>query len=291
MLDGRRSIDRGASPPQGLEPPGARERAVELLEKVGISAAADRLAQYPHQLSGGLRQRVMIAMALMCGPALLIADEPTTALDVTIQAQILRLLLDLQRDLGIAILLITHDLGVVARVAHRVAVMYAGEIVEAAATAELFAAPRHPYTRGLMASIPVPGKTPPGAALWAPLRARCLRSSASCAAAPFAIAAPTRWRFAPIRSCHAPRQVTSGDACSENRRWRPHERAHRSARRQPAASWSAAACSAKRRELRAVVDVDLSVEKGEVLGIVGESAAANRRWQSCCSGCCGPTAA
>jgi peptide/nickel transport system ATP-binding protein len=145
----------------------ARERALELLEKVGISAAATRFAQYPHQLSGGLRQRVMIAMALMCGPTLLIADEPTTALDVTIQAQILRLLIDLQRDLGIAILLITHDLGVVARVAHRVAVMYAGEIVEAAATAELFAAPRHPYTRGLIASIPVPGKTAPGSPLGA----------------------------------------------------------------------------------------------------------------------------
>ncbi len=146
---------------------GARERAVFLLEKVGITAAGHRLRQYPHQLSGGLRQRVMIAMALMCGPALLIADEPTTALDVTIQAQILRLLVDLQRDLGIAILLITHDLGVVARVAHRVAVMYAGEIVETAITAELFAAPRHPYTRGLIASIPVPGKTPPGARLGA----------------------------------------------------------------------------------------------------------------------------
>jgi peptide/nickel transport system ATP-binding protein len=143
----------------------ARTRAVELLEQVGISAAAQRLRQYPHQLSGGLRQRVMIAMALMCGPALLIADEPTTALDVTVQAQILRLLVDLQRDLGIAILLITHDLGVVARVAHRVAVMYAGEIVEGADTRELFAKPRHPYTRGLMAAIPVPGRTPPGARL------------------------------------------------------------------------------------------------------------------------------
>jgi peptide/nickel transport system ATP-binding protein len=140
----------------------ARARAVELLEKVGITAAAERLGQYPHQLSGGLRQRVMIAMALMCGPALLIADEPTTALDVTIQAQILRLLADLQRELGIAMLLITHDLGVVARVAHRVAVMYAGEIVETASAAALFADPRHPYTRGLMASIPIPGRTPPG---------------------------------------------------------------------------------------------------------------------------------
>jgi peptide/nickel transport system ATP-binding protein len=137
----------------------ARDRAIELLEKVGITAAGERLGQYPHQLSGGLRQRVMIAMALMCGPTLLIADEPTTALDVTIQAQILRLLIDLQRELGVAILLITHDLGVVARVANHVAVMYAGEIAESATAASLFRQPRHPYTRGLMASIPIPGRT------------------------------------------------------------------------------------------------------------------------------------
>ena len=140
----------------------ARDRAVELLEKVGITAADERLGQYPHQLSGGLRQRVMIAMALMCSPVLLIADEPTTALDVTIQAQILRLLKELGRDLGIGILLITHDLGVVARVADHVAVMYAGEIAEGGTTAGVFAAPRHPYTRGLMATIPVPGQTRPG---------------------------------------------------------------------------------------------------------------------------------
>ncbi|HEX2724194.1 MAG TPA: ABC transporter ATP-binding protein [Beijerinckiaceae bacterium] len=140
----------------------ARERAVFLLEKVGISSAGQRLGQYPHQLSGGLRQRVMIAMALMCGPELLIADEPTTALDVTIQAQILRLLADLQRELGIAILLITHDLGVVARIAHRVAVMYAGEVVETASAHELFRDPRHPYTQGLLSCIPVPGRTMSG---------------------------------------------------------------------------------------------------------------------------------
>jgi len=145
----------------------ARERAVELLDKVGITAAGERLGQYPHQLSGGLRQRVMIAMALMCGPALLIADEPTTALDVTIQAQILRLLVELQRDLGIAMLLITHDLGVVARVAHRVAVMYAGEIIEAGGAAAVLRAARHPYTRGLIASVPVPGRIAPGSRLGA----------------------------------------------------------------------------------------------------------------------------
>ena len=143
----------------------AQARAVELLEKVGIASAGQRLGQYPHQLSGGLRQRVMIAMALMCGPELLIADEPSTALDVTIQAQILRLLADLQAELGIAMVLITHDLGVVARIADRVAVMYAGEIVEEGPVQEIFATPRHPYTRGLMSCIPVPGRTPPGGKL------------------------------------------------------------------------------------------------------------------------------
>jgi peptide/nickel transport system ATP-binding protein len=145
----------------------ARERAVFLLEKVGIANAARRLGQYPHQLSGGLRQRVMIAMALMCGPDLLVADEPTTALDVTIQAQILRLLGTLQRELDMAMVLITHDLGVVARVADRVAVMYAGQIVETGTAEEIFAAPQHPYTQGLLACIPVPGRTRPGAELGA----------------------------------------------------------------------------------------------------------------------------
>jgi peptide/nickel transport system ATP-binding protein len=137
----------------------ARARAVELLEKVGITAAESRLSQYPHQLSGGLRQRVMIAMALMCGPELLIADEPTTALDVTIQAQILRLLHDLGREMNMAMILITHDLGVVARVADKVAVMYAGELVETGPAADVFNTPTHPYTRGLLRCIPLPGKT------------------------------------------------------------------------------------------------------------------------------------
>jgi peptide/nickel transport system ATP-binding protein len=145
----------------------ARERAVYLLERAGIPQAADRLHQYPHQLSGGLRQRVMIAMALMCEPDLIIADEPTTALDVTIQAQILRLIRELQKEFGTAVVFITHDLGVVARIADRVAVMYAGEIVETAPVAELFAYPTHPYTRGLLNCIPVRGKTLPGSRLQA----------------------------------------------------------------------------------------------------------------------------
>src|SRR5687768_12098258 len=136
----------------------ATDRAADLLARVGITAPGLRLGQFPHQLSGGLRQRVMIAMALMCDPKLLIADEPTTALDVTVQAQILRLLAQLQRDLGLGMLLITHDLGIVARVAHRVSVMYAGEVVESATAAELFASPRHPYTQGLLRCVPAPGK-------------------------------------------------------------------------------------------------------------------------------------
>ena len=143
----------------------ARERAVFLLEKVGITAAAGRLGQYPHQLSGGLRQRVMIAMVLMCGPDLILADEPTTALDVTIQAQILLLLAQLRKELGMGLILITHDLGIVARIADRVAVMYAGQIVEEGSVAAVFSNPLHPYTRGLMDCIPVPGKVARGSRL------------------------------------------------------------------------------------------------------------------------------
>jgi len=140
----------------------AKERAVFLLDKVGITAAGSRLKQYPHQLSGGLRQRIMIAMALMCGPGLIIADEPTTALDVTIQAQILALLVSMQREFEMGLILITHDLGVVARVADRVAVMYCGQVVETGEVAELFENPLHPYTQGLLACIPIPGRTKPG---------------------------------------------------------------------------------------------------------------------------------
>ena len=131
-----------------------RDRAVEMLERVGIPSAARRLGDYPHQLSGGQRQRVGIAMALACRPRLLIADEPTTALDVTIQAGILDLLLDLREQLGMAVLLITHNMGVIAEVADRVAVMYAGRVVEQAPVERLFAAPGHPYTRALLGCVP-----------------------------------------------------------------------------------------------------------------------------------------
>jgi peptide/nickel transport system ATP-binding protein len=157
---------------RGLGRQEARRQALDMLRQVGIGAPERRLAQYPHQLSGGLRQRVMIAIALVCRPRLLIADEPTTALDVTIQAQILDLLRVLKRELGMALLLITHDLGVVAEMCDEVAVMYAGRIVEQAPAAELFRRPRHPYTTGLLAARPrlapkggklptIPGTVPP----------------------------------------------------------------------------------------------------------------------------------
>jgi len=132
----------------------ARERAIDLLDRVGIPRAAERMAVYPHQLSGGLRQRVMIAMALICDPDLLIADEPTTALDVTIQAQILDLLADLQAERGLAMIFISHDIGVVARIAQRVQVMYAGETVDAGPVGTLLTQPGHPYTRALLSAVP-----------------------------------------------------------------------------------------------------------------------------------------
>jgi len=149
----------------------ARRRAIELLEQVGIPAAEERMRAYPHQLSGGMNQRVMIAMAIACNPQMLIADEPTTALDVTIQAQILQLLLSLQRDRGMGLVLVTHNMGVIADTAQRVLVMYAGQIVEDRSTVALFQAPQHPYTAALLAARPehagsgrlatIPG-TPPG---------------------------------------------------------------------------------------------------------------------------------
>jgi oligopeptide/dipeptide ABC transporter ATP-binding protein len=139
---------------KGLAAEAARREAVKMLERVGIPAADRRVNEYPHQMSGGMRQRVMIAMALACEPEVLIADEPTTALDVTIQAQILELLRDLQAQRQMSILLITHDLGVVAELAHDVVVMYAGQVVERAPVGALFRTPRHPYTAGLFHSIP-----------------------------------------------------------------------------------------------------------------------------------------
>jgi oligopeptide/dipeptide ABC transporter ATP-binding protein len=152
-----RQLTEGMEEHLGLDRRIASERAVELLDLVGISAPRERLDAYPHQLSGGMRQRVMIAIALSCSPRVLVADEATTALDVTIQAQIVELVARLQQELGMAVVWITHDLGVVAGVADRVAVMYAGRIVEEGPVDDVYSSPAHPYTRGLLASLPVLG--------------------------------------------------------------------------------------------------------------------------------------
>jgi dipeptide transport system ATP-binding protein len=197
---------------EGMDKKQAQRRTIELLEQVGIPAPESRLSAYPHQLSGGMNQRVMIAMALACNPKLLIADEPTTALDVTIQAQILNLLLSLQRERGMALVLITHNMGVVAQIAHRVAVMYSGQVMETNATGALFADPQHPYTAALMAARPesrigdrlatIPGVVPslaerPDGCLFAP---RCKYST------PHAVACRPdlrAWKNGLVR-CHYP---------------------------------------------------------------------------------------
>jgi dipeptide transport system ATP-binding protein len=180
-----------------LDANAARRRSIELLEQVGIPAPETRLAAFPHQLSGGMSQRVMIAMAIACNPKLLIADEPTTALDVTIQAQILELLRTLQRERGMALVLISHNMGVVAEMAQRVVVMYAGQVVEEQAAHALFVTPRHPYAQALLAALPersdgasrlatIPGMVPglhdrPGGCLFAP---RCSFADDRCQAQP-----------------------------------------------------------------------------------------------------------
>ena len=192
----------------GLRGSAARKRVIELLEQVEIPDAATRADAYPHQLSGGMNQRVMIAMAIACSPKLLIADEPTTALDVTIQAQIMALLLKLQRDQGMGLVMITHDLAVVAEMAQRVAVMYAGQVVETGRVPDLFDAPRHPYTQALLAAIPehnkgaerlaaLPGIVPgaldrPTGCLLSP---RCPRAQPRCVAERPALAQGVRCFF------------------------------------------------------------------------------------------------
>ena len=190
-----RQISEGLRTHIGITEASARLKVVELLRLVGVPSAAERLDDYPHQFSGGMRQRVMIAMALACDPALLIADEPTTALDVTIQAQILRLINRLKQQLGMSVIWVTHDLGVVARLADRVAVMYAGAIVEEASVTDFYAAPLHPYSRGLLQSLPGPSAAPRGRLL--PIGGQppnLLRLPAGCAFADRCPIAITRCR-------------------------------------------------------------------------------------------------
>ena len=187
---------------RGMTPSEARRHATELLEQVGIPAPGDRLDDYPHQFSGGMRQRVMIAIAMACRPKLLIADEPTTALDVTIQAQILDLIVQLNREHGTAVILITHDLGVVAELCKRVVVMYAGKVIETASAERLYGLPQHPYTSGLLRSVPRLGKnvkqrlvsikgmppdlvSPPDGCRFRP---RCVRAEQQCIQEPALVA-------------------------------------------------------------------------------------------------------
>ena len=263
----------------GLTGAAGRARVVELLGKVGIAAPAERAAAYPHQLSGGMRQRVMIAMAMACRPKLLIADEPTTALDVTIQAQILELMRRISRSAGAAILLITHDMGVVARMADRVLVIYAGQIVEDAPARDLFARPAHPYTRLLLAAMPTPRRRSerlpviPGA-LPAPDRLpsgcrfhpRCPMAIAPCRTSPppmMELAASRRTRcIRGARAAGRDRPRSGGGAMSEPILVAEHlskDFSVAGGRYGPA------------RRLRAVEDVSFTLSAGETLGVVGES--------------------
>jgi peptide/nickel transport system ATP-binding protein len=257
----------------GMRADAARQRAVELLTQVGMTDPKLRLEQYPHQLSGGMRQRVMIAMALACNPKLIIADEPTTALDVTIQAQILDLLRDLSRRLGIALVVITHNLGIVARYADRVNVMYAARLIEQARADAIFAAPRHFYTLGLLRAIPrldrprtrhlatIEGLPPdlvdpPRGCRFAP---RCAARVAACEEEPVAIELPGGHRTACRRADAVAAAASAPDMPIESRA--PPD----------APMLAIEALSKHFGPVRAVDGIDLAVGKGETLGLVGES--------------------
>ena len=267
----------------------ATARAVRLLERVGVTGAAGRLGQYPHQFSGGQRQRVMIAMALMNDPEVLIADEPTTALDVTVQAQILRLLAEVQEEFGMALVLITHNLGVVSRVADRVAVMYAGEFVETGATAEVFENPLHPYTRGLLASIPRPGRVEPGARLGAipgivpsllgeiqgcAFAARCLHAREACRVAP-----PPHREAGAGRAYRCVMAEDEARAAAADVGGGPRAEGKGVAAGAPLLSATGVHCQfnvkrglfGKPRRLQAVNGVTLTIARGETVAVVGES--------------------
>src|SRR5438132_1309516 len=258
---------------QGLSRESVEQRVVEMLGLVGIAEPRQRAREYPHQLSGGMRQRVMIAMALACRPKLLIADEPTTALDVTIQAQILNLMTDLKQRVGAAIILITHDLGVVAEIAERVMVMYAGRKVEEAPVTDLFRLPRHPYTQGLLSAVPklrsslagretrlaeIPGVVPTSSnASWA-------ACSPAVARRPAIFAGKQRRRSKPRR------RVTLRLAILRRRPWWRHERSAASGQQSQEALSSTRWSYQTRRMVYAVDGVSFHIDKGETLSLVGE---------------------
>ncbi|MCE0507014.1 ABC transporter ATP-binding protein [Roseivivax sp. GX 12232] len=261
----------------------ARERAIELLDRVGIPEPRARMAQYPHQLSGGQRQRVMIAMALMMEPDLLIADEPTTALDVTVQAQIMELLADLRREMGMGMILITHDLAVVARNVDRVAVMYGGEVVESGAAASVLRQPRHPYTRALLGAIPrtdgpvrkleaIPGTVPslyarPRSCVFAP---RCAQARPECTASrPPVQGDADHWRRCVLADAEL-RAAQQAPEVIERARTGAAETALE-ARGVSRVFQSRKGLFGPPHEIRAVDNVDLSVHRGEILALVGES--------------------
>ncbi len=268
----------------GMNAEAARERSIELLQRVGIPDAARRLNQYPHQFSGGMRQRVMIAIALACNPRLIIADEPTTALDVTIQAQILGLMQELSRELGIALVIITHNLGVVARYADRVSVMYAARMAEQAAAKELFVEPLHPYTAGLLRSVPrldrprgarletIDGAppdllNPPPGCRFAP---RCvLRIDACVQALPELLeVAPQRWS-ACIRAAELLQHDTVPESSSAAGISKTLD--HTSPLLQVRGLKTYFDISKGQPALRAVDDLSFDIARGETLGLVGES--------------------
>jgi peptide/nickel transport system ATP-binding protein len=265
----------------------ALARAVQMLGQVGISEPERRLGEYPHQLSGGMRQRVMIAAALMCSPELLIADEPTTALDVTIQAEILALLKRLQQELGMGILLITHDMTVVAEMAHRAAVMYAGQIVETSVTRDIFAKPAHPYTRALIDCIPVPGRTAPGSRLatiegvvpslkerlvGCHFFGRCHFAHAACDKAPIPMQGPASHRVRCVLDMDVTRALPPAIEADARMPATADSRAPLLTVEGVIKTYRISDGALRPRRVADVLrGVDLDIRRGEILGLVGES--------------------